>query len=320
MSSPTPAANESVQRLSFPAFPFVDTPGRTDIVLRTSDGVDFNIQRAILSLVSPVFETMFTLPQAEDPSAISPVIDVQEASPVLDRALRFFYPGTQLTVGSLDELQDVIQVLISKYDMQCLAPSVQRHLERYLASQPLAVYVLAYMNGWEDLARAAAAETLKLPLRSSDDDTPRVLDLIPAGAYHKLLRYHHRCGAAAQKTTRDLSWIPWPDAPVEYRWFTCSSSSCTQQSDRTQQCVSIAGRGYTVTTWFMEYFVGMGDILAGTPFTDVGDAAHPLFIKAMRRANQCSHCRDCVSMHLHQFIGLWKARIRTVIQDVEWKF
>ncbi|KAJ6474969.1 hypothetical protein C8R45DRAFT_1103094 [Mycena sanguinolenta] len=141
MSSPT---------VSFPAFPFVNTPGQTDVILRASDGVDFYVHRAILSIVSPFFQTMFTLPQAEEPSGqLYPVIDVSETSVVLNRILRFFCPGTQLTVHSLEELQEVMEILISKYDMLCLVPSIQKHLEPYVSSQPLAVYAFAYIHGWK---------------------------------------------------------------------------------------------------------------------------------------------------------------------------
>ncbi|KAF7378364.1 BTB domain-containing protein [Mycena sanguinolenta] len=319
MSSPPPAGNEPTQRVPFPAFPFVNTPGQTDIILRTSDGVDFYVQLAILSLVSPVFETMFTLPQAEDSSQIYPVIDVQETSLVLDRILRFFYPCTQLTVDSLDELKEVIEILITQYDMQWLIPSV-KHLERYVASDPITVYVFAYMHGWEDLGRAAAKETLKLSLRASDDDTPEMLRLIPADAYHKLLRYHYRCSVAARQTTTDLSWISLPQSSTAaYRWFDCRQSSCTAYNSPRGPIV-VASKARLVRHWFMEYFVGMGDILASTPAADVRDPAHPLFIRMIDKANECDYCRDRVSNHLGHFTGLWAARIQTVIQEIEWKF
>ncbi|KAJ6474968.1 hypothetical protein C8R45DRAFT_873978 [Mycena sanguinolenta] len=318
MSRSTPDANESARGDPFPAPPFINIPGQIDVILRASDGVDFYVHRAVLSLVSPVFQTMFTLPQAEQLSSSYPVIDVQEASPVLDRTLRFFYPGTELTVGSLDELQEIMEILISKYDMQCLARSVQRHLECYVASDPLAVYAFAGHYRWEELARAAAIETLKIPLRTSDDDTPAVLDLIPASTYHKLLRYHYRCGAAAQKTTRDLSWIPWPESPFEYRWFTCQS--CAMHPVDNTQPLIIAGRGRNVRSWFMEYFLAIGNILSGTPSANVADPTHPLFIQAIKKANACGHCRDCVSTHLQHFAALWKSRIAMVTLEIEWKF
>ncbi|KAJ7739358.1 hypothetical protein B0H16DRAFT_1729451 [Mycena metata] len=78
-------------------YPFANAPG-ADTILRSADGVDFYVHRAILSLVSPVFEMMFQLPQPDDAPAV-PVIDVQELSAVLDRVLRFFYPGAVTAPG-----------------------------------------------------------------------------------------------------------------------------------------------------------------------------------------------------------------------------
>ncbi|KAJ6539816.1 hypothetical protein DFH09DRAFT_847089, partial [Mycena vulgaris] len=54
----------------------------------SSDGADFYAHRAVLALVLPVFQTMVTLPQADD----IPVVDMSEHSALLDQALRFFYP------------------------------------------------------------------------------------------------------------------------------------------------------------------------------------------------------------------------------------
>ncbi|KAJ6530566.1 hypothetical protein B0H19DRAFT_1273575 [Mycena capillaripes] len=82
------------------------------------------VHRAILAFVSPVFRDMFALPQPATEPEI-PVISVQENSSVLDRALRFFYPGEQPAIGTLDELREVIEVLISKYDVQCVISAVK---------------------------------------------------------------------------------------------------------------------------------------------------------------------------------------------------
>ncbi|KAF7378354.1 hypothetical protein MSAN_00261500 [Mycena sanguinolenta] len=265
----------------------------------------FYVQLAILSLVSPVFETMFTLPQAEDSSQIYPVIDVQEASPALDRALRFFYPCTQLTVDSLDELKEVIEILISKYDMQWLVPSVKKHLERYVTSDPITVYAYAYVHGWEDLGRAAAKETLKLPLRTPGENTPEVLRLIPADAYYKLLRYHYCCGIAAQTTTVDLGWISWPDSSTaEYRWFHCWRDWCAVYNSRGP--IIVANETRAARQWFMDYFVGMGDILATTPAADVRGSGAPAFHQDDRQSKRVRGLPgSCIesSLPLHRAMG-----------------
>ncbi|KAJ7125953.1 hypothetical protein C8R44DRAFT_913129 [Mycena epipterygia] len=165
-----------------PAFvlepPFTNTPS-ADTILRSSDGVDFYVHRTILSLMSPVFETMFTLPQSQGAPVI-PVIDLGELSAVLDRALRFFYPATQPTYATLDELRDIIEILVSKYDMRSLIPVVKQHLERYLVTQPLAVYAVALRYRWEDLGKAAAKESLKRPLRVPNTAAPSELNRITA--------------------------------------------------------------------------------------------------------------------------------------------
>ncbi|KAJ7855318.1 hypothetical protein B0H14DRAFT_2754775 [Mycena olivaceomarginata] len=316
MSLVTPEPNSPALSAPFPAIPFVDTPGQTDVILRASDGVDFYVHRTILSLMSGVFETMFGLPQAEECPPTPAVVDVQEESAVLDRALRFFYPGTSGTVESLGELREIIEILISKYDMQCLVPSAQRHLERYVAIAPVSVYVVAFIHRWDAIARAAAKETLKLPLRALDTEPSEGLDHIPAAAYHNLLRYHYRCGAAAQRTTRDLSWVSWPDAPSKYYWFECGS--CAAQSDSSQR---LAGNRVCVPRlWFMEYFIGMGQLVEATPAMEIRNLDHELFTKAVKKANQCGQCRQDVTMHLSHFTGLWKARITEVIHNVEWRF
>ncbi|KAJ7690386.1 hypothetical protein B0H17DRAFT_838009, partial [Mycena rosella] len=133
--------------------PFANAPG-ADVILRSSDGAEFHLNRAILSLVSPVFRDVFTLPQPA--SAAEPVVELQEGSSVLDGALRFFYPGAQPTIATLGELGEMIEVLISKYDMECIMPTAKHHLEKYIVAEPLAVYVLAVRYRWKDMAVAAA--------------------------------------------------------------------------------------------------------------------------------------------------------------------
>ncbi|KAJ6540448.1 hypothetical protein B0H19DRAFT_959919, partial [Mycena capillaripes] len=59
-----------------------------------------------------------------------------------------------------------------KYDMEYVVPMAKQHLERYIVSQPLGVYAVAFEQRWEDVARVAAKECLKLPLRVLDTKAP----------------------------------------------------------------------------------------------------------------------------------------------------
>ncbi|KAJ7206389.1 hypothetical protein GGX14DRAFT_643538 [Mycena pura] len=250
-----------------PTYPFAQTPD-ADAILRSRDGADFYIHTVILSLVSPVFETMFSLPQSLPTSAI-PIIHVQENSISLDRALRFFYPPTQPLVVTFLELQEIIEILVSKYDMQSLAPMVKHHLGTFITSHPVGVYAVAFMHGWEDVGRAAAKECLKLPLREAVSLALPEINTLTTLAYHNLPYYHSRCAAAAKGTTQDLEWITIGHCPWrrdKYCWLGCKNN-CHSESfglgaGQKRLCLRRAG---LVSPWFVEFVEKIGCLLAVTP-------------------------------------------------------
>lgn len=70
-----------------------DNSPTADIVLRSGGlkFVEFRAHRAILSIASPVFETMFSLPQPGAEKSL-PVCDLSEDANTLEALLRFIYP------------------------------------------------------------------------------------------------------------------------------------------------------------------------------------------------------------------------------------
>ncbi|KAJ7910409.1 hypothetical protein B0H13DRAFT_608208 [Mycena leptocephala] len=291
-----------------PTHPFANTPG-ADAILRSRDGADFYVHRAMLSLVSPFFETTFTLPQPESTPAV-PIIDIQEDAPAIDRALRFFYPGAQPNVATLEELHEVIEILVSKYDMEHVVPMAKQHLEKYFVSQPLGVYAVAFAHRWEDVARVAAKECLKLSLRVMDTEAAAEIKHLTSIAYHNLLHYHFQCGEAAKRTTQDLLWI---QNPALYCWFTCGN--CAYQPP----VLLSDGSRPSPRSWFMTFFKAMGDRLATRPMMNLRQ--DPLFFDAIRSAVLCAgNCRTQALDCLSSFITVWEAKIADEIAKVEWKF
>ncbi|KAJ7264649.1 hypothetical protein C8J57DRAFT_1623514, partial [Mycena rebaudengoi] len=167
-----------------------------DIILRSSDSLDFHVHRWVLSAASPVFRSMFCLPQPMDEPAV-PIIHLQESGSLLDRVLRFWYPETQPDIESLAQLREVLQILIFKYDMEPVAYSGKK-LREYIPTDAVAVFAIAGHHQWRDVAIAAAKETLALPLCKFDDDPSPELLHITAKMYHDLLRYHSQCGKTAR--------------------------------------------------------------------------------------------------------------------------
>ncbi|KAJ7116210.1 hypothetical protein C8R43DRAFT_1078076 [Mycena crocata] len=189
-----------------PSSPFDDA--NADAVLRSSDGSDFRVYRAVLSLASPFFKDMFSLPQPEsDPNP--PIIAVGEPAHTLDRLLRVWYPGADpLTVfEGVAELNEIIELALLKYDIQFLVPVLQSHLRPYLENRPVSVFAIACRYGWEDLARAAAKHCLKFTIQALyDEDAKPYLARIYANNYQELFRYHSACGLAASLARTGMRW------------------------------------------------------------------------------------------------------------------
>ncbi|KAJ7340773.1 hypothetical protein DFH08DRAFT_938587 [Mycena albidolilacea] len=266
-----------------PTHPFLKTTVTgADTILRSRDGADFYVYRAILALVSPVFETMLTLPQPPSNSEV-PIIDMQEDAIPLDRALRFFYPATQPLVATLDELQEIIEILISKFDMQCLIPSAKQHLERYIVSQPL-------VKG----GSKGVFET-RSPGTSPRDPADRIE--IPDG--HGLIQ----------------------TAALPFR-MCCSRESdnpgfsLDPESDRVLQS---DGRRHKVASWFTQFLAKIGDAVAVRPTIILRE--DPLFLDAIRTAVTCPGiCRFQSLENLSSFMTVWEAKLAEEIAKVEWKF
>ncbi|KAJ6549880.1 hypothetical protein B0H19DRAFT_1298234 [Mycena capillaripes] len=271
-----------------PTHPFASHIG-ADVIPRSSDGAEFHVHRVILSLVSPVCETMFSLPQPNSSPAV-PVIDLEENSATLDQALRFSYPAAHPTFKTLDELQEIIHILVSKYDMQSLVP-------RYLVSNRFGAYAIAFSHGWEDIGKVAAQECLKLPLRVLDNEVPAELKHLTSTAYYNLLRYHFQCSAVAKRTSEDLTWI---QNSGHYCWFTCNSGQCLIDVRRSST--------QSVRYWFVDFCTKMGDLLAVTPVMDLRNT--PLFSDAISAAARCNGiCRTHGFDSFSGFIGVWEKKI-----------
>ncbi|KAJ7605382.1 hypothetical protein DFH06DRAFT_1348759 [Mycena polygramma] len=282
-----------------PTPPF-SNPDDGDVVLRSSDGADFYVQRAILSLMSSIFRTMFSIPQPTTTAAV-PIVDLQETSSSLDKALRFFYPAAEQIVATLQDLHEIIEILISKYDMQSLVPMAKMHLKTYIHYKPIGVYAVAFSYQWEDVGRMAAAECLKLPLRvhDSESEAPPELKYLTAGAYFNLLRYHARCAAAAKRTTENLSWVQNPEFKCAHR---------------------LPGLQYrTMRFWLGHFIETMGSKLANTPRMNLRSDAE--FSRAMHSAVSCNaSCRDTAFDTLNSFILVWEKQISEELAQVEWQF
>ncbi|KDQ50454.1 hypothetical protein JAAARDRAFT_710831 [Jaapia argillacea MUCL 33604] len=201
------------------AKPFDDPDA--DVIIRSSDDVDFRLYKLLLSLSSPVFRAMFDLPQPTlgDWKDGLPVVRLSEDSKTLFNLLLPIFPWG---IPQFDTVQEWHLVLEAgeKYQMDGPRVAAGKALtgSKFIETQSLGVYALAIRFNLEELARIAAASTLlhNIPGLYSDE-----LDGIRATALHRLIVYHQECGRKAA----DLIVCP-KGVPVgsiwNGEWFRCS--------------------------------------------------------------------------------------------------
>ncbi|PBK69218.1 hypothetical protein ARMSODRAFT_180908 [Armillaria solidipes] len=268
-SSHTEKTDPTDTATTIASFPFNDMGA--DLILRSSDGVDFYVHKPLLSLASPIFRDMFDIGQATQTFQDGiPVVQMSEDNNVLHKLLVWCDPRSvplpeQFTI---DDISRVLS-LTDKFMMEGIAGRVARMLlSEYVEKQPAHVYALAYRRrgSWgAELMRAAAWQTLKYDFPHHT----RVFDDISAKALMRLYEYRIDCITATQSLISNVEWIraaDKPDKPWQHRtqrtFCSCIRLECT------------GGRSY-VAGWFVEYLRRAGDSLKERPcreaiFHDLG--------------------------------------------------
>ena len=168
-----------------------------DIILRAlgPPSRDFRVHKLVLSLASPVFKDMFSLPQptSEDPASSAAgveIIEVTDPPDALDIILRMIYPLTPPSPdGGLGTLVECL-VIADKYDIKGAKTRLHHVLARHNATQPLRVYAIASRFGFASLADSASNHILTAVHLPGIPELPADFEFVPATVYHKLVRHH----------------------------------------------------------------------------------------------------------------------------------
>ncbi|KAI0638566.1 hypothetical protein C8Q77DRAFT_1154189 [Trametes polyzona] len=182
----------------------LDSP-TADVILRTSDAVDFRLHAQLLSLASPVFRRMLEdrkaerscdPPDKENGSTCHGVIFVSEDSTTLAALLRHVYPLPRPTPSSFPALKSLL-IAAHKYELAPALSSLRPALQSYLPTEALRVFALAHRFNLPDVRAAAARSLLRVSYQELRHRYVEELEEIPAADYFRLLVYHDQCGQAA---------------------------------------------------------------------------------------------------------------------------
>ncbi|KAH9893458.1 hypothetical protein C8Q73DRAFT_791311 [Cubamyces lactineus] len=206
-SSPNPEAAVSDAPSPFNKY-------NADIILRSSDLVDYRVYSQVLMAASPFFEGMFEVRQPPPAEQLQkyglPIICVSEDHKTLDTLLRICYPVPKPNQWALDLIEPALRAAI-KYEMEyaetVLTAELQNHLSRPLppdSTEPLAfrVWTIACRLHLDEVARCAAAfirprrqtsalvdaDMFHLP-RMILESPDGYLEDVTAGQYFRLCRF-----------------------------------------------------------------------------------------------------------------------------------
>ena len=139
------------------ASPFNETSA--DVILRTSDAVDFHVHTLVLSLASTFFESMFSIPQPASTPEQTPVerqiIYVSEDSTTMDALLRYVYPVYDPAGLDLNAV-DHILAAATKYELLDAARTIGNVLDSFVGQSPLDVFAISCHHKRENDAKRAA--------------------------------------------------------------------------------------------------------------------------------------------------------------------
>ena len=264
-----------------------------DLILRSSDNVNFHVAKIFLDIASPLFRDMFSHLPVSTPAEIEgerPVIRVTEHSKTLRVLLMYCYPPSiATTFGRFDQLEELKELFEAahKYQMSGVLRSAGCALvkqQQFLEQQPLHVYIIACRYKLDREAVIAARYTLTIPVseRTYDPD----MEFISAGALHRLNDFHFNCGRAAQGVvcTTTYNWIDRDD----YSWFQPQCSTCRREAGGKEISISRMRLQYASAFW-TNYMDQIGRALAESPCVAVV-MREDLLDNAVAEATACMNC------------------------------
>ncbi|KAH9995446.1 hypothetical protein BJV74DRAFT_830146 [Russula compacta] len=295
MSEPEPNRPQNTATTAFGP-PFDDADA--DIILRSSDQVEFMVYKVILSKASPFFKTMFSLPQprptTDTPQDPRPIIDLAENSRILAALLLAIYPLTSATADPLP-LGDLIVALetVRKYDMASASEHFLRIFKESASTwgSPLEVFYAAYSHKLEEASRIAAKASLKH--RLSLDDIGERLPNTNGPALYELWKFHRACSAAAVSTISSHHQFTWL-TPAQ-TWWGSSRPICNCDKDQRGPRL-MAGSTYQsawqANTSWSGYIERARNALGERPCSEA--VTDHEMLRLTYEGKMCEACRKCI--------------------------
>jgi hypothetical protein len=158
---------------------------------------DFRVHKLVLSLASPVFKDMFSLPQPVKPTPDNSkassvekidIVSVTDPPHALKLVLRMIYPFKPPSFdGTLKTLVECLGIA-EKYGMEGPKEKLRVLLSRAPASHILQAYAIASRFGFTDIAETASRQISSSINLAGISQLPDEFEFVPPATYHALVR------------------------------------------------------------------------------------------------------------------------------------
>ena len=174
----------------------LDVPD-ANVIVRSSDLVDFRVHKPVLAIASPFFKDLLSLPQSPDSESVDglPVVQLSEDAELLHTLVSLLYPVRPVVPTSYDKVLYLLAAC-QKYDMVQAQSYIRTEVDRGGFPSPVGTevfraYAIASSNGLIPEMERAARLTLDHPM--TFESLGEGLRLYDGSALRELARFRKRC-------------------------------------------------------------------------------------------------------------------------------
>ncbi|KAN0138247.1 hypothetical protein V8E53_004136 [Lactarius tabidus] len=298
-----------------------------DIILRSSDRVDFHVYQAILSTSSPFFKSMFSLPQPNTsrggaPGKNNPVIDLPENSKTITTLLTLIYPIVS-AAPEPESLDDAIDAFVAakKYDMAIVSQflNLQFAESARVQDDAIAAFSAAYSRELGEACHIAAKASLKC--RMNLNNVADKLQYMNGPAFYQLYKFHRACSATAAQAVSGtkLAWITqshstWWDLAAQKSGRHCTSRCLTRNYSLPYSTSNLILNTWAASTPFHDFITRAHNVLLEQPCREAVTGHQ--FLAPSYEVEVCDRCRLTL-LGLPEFSRLLGEEIERRISEVK---
>jgi hypothetical protein len=263
----------------------LDVPD-ANIIIRSSDLVNFRVHKSALAMTSPFFRDLLSLPQPSDSETIDglPVVQLPEDAELLNSLFSVLYPARLVIPKSYDEVLYLLAAC-QKYEMDRVQSTIRAEVNRGTFPSPaetkvFVAYAIASDKGLAPEMEAAARLTLDYPM--TFEALGEGLRLFEGPALCDLAHFRKRCTDNLITCLKSFLKV---DAPGPSRIWVGCPSVMTQRNSYGPPAPAV------LPTWLTQ---GLSwDDLKLQVFTHplpTPSDIHRRYMRAIQSHDQCNFC------------------------------